>query len=114
MKGAISAQKALQGSEKETREVLGGTEENNIVLGEGKRYVLQANHRFQSITALRSSDFISLRNLPLSAGKFVFRSLARHVKVRPADLVDPSTSFISASLLRSREAVILHLETTKP
>ena len=29
-KGAVSAQKALQGSETETRELLGGTEENIV------------------------------------------------------------------------------------
>ena len=29
LKGAVSAQKALQGSETETRELLGGTEENS-------------------------------------------------------------------------------------
>ena len=30
LKGAVSAQKALQGSETETRELLGGTEENSV------------------------------------------------------------------------------------
>ena len=30
MKGAVSAQKALQGSETETRELLGGTKENSV------------------------------------------------------------------------------------
>ena len=30
LKGAVSAQKALQGSEMETRELLGGTEENIV------------------------------------------------------------------------------------
>ena len=29
-KGAVSAQKALRGSETDTRELLGGTEENNV------------------------------------------------------------------------------------
>ena len=29
-KGAVSAQKALRGSETETRELLGGTEENSV------------------------------------------------------------------------------------
>ena len=32
LKGAVSAQKALQGSETETRELLGGTEEKSIAL----------------------------------------------------------------------------------
>ena len=30
MKGAVSAQKALQGSDTETRELLGGTEEKSV------------------------------------------------------------------------------------
>ena len=30
MKGAVSAKKALQGSEMETRELLGGTKENSV------------------------------------------------------------------------------------
>ena len=30
LKGAVSAQKALRGSETETRELLGGTEENSV------------------------------------------------------------------------------------
>ena len=30
LKGAVSAQKALQGSETETRELLGGTEANSV------------------------------------------------------------------------------------
>ena len=30
LKGAVSAQKALQGSETETRELLGGTENNSV------------------------------------------------------------------------------------
>ena len=30
MKGAASAEKALKGSESETRELLGGTEENSV------------------------------------------------------------------------------------
>ena len=30
MKGAVSAQKALKGSETEMRELLGGTEENSV------------------------------------------------------------------------------------
>ena len=30
LKGAVSAQKALQGFEMETRELLGGTEENSV------------------------------------------------------------------------------------
>ena len=34
-KGAVLAQKALQGSEKETRELLGGTEENSVFTDEG-------------------------------------------------------------------------------
>ena len=32
MKGAVSTQKALQGSETETRELLGGTTENSVVV----------------------------------------------------------------------------------
>ena len=35
MKGTVSAQKALQGSETETRELLGGTEENSLSPGDG-------------------------------------------------------------------------------
>ena len=35
MKGAVSAQKALQGPETETRELLGGTEENSVSLMRG-------------------------------------------------------------------------------
>ena len=35
LKGAVSAQKALQGSETETRELLGGTEENSVPLMRG-------------------------------------------------------------------------------
>ena len=35
LKGVASAQKALQGSETETRELLGGTKENSILLKEG-------------------------------------------------------------------------------
>ena len=35
MKGAVSAQKALQGSETETRELLGGTEEKRYFPNEG-------------------------------------------------------------------------------
>ena len=31
LRGAVSAQKALQGPEAESRELLGGTEENNIL-----------------------------------------------------------------------------------
>ena len=35
-KGAVSAQKALRGSETETRELLGGTEENSVSLMRGQ------------------------------------------------------------------------------
>ena len=35
LKGAVLSQKALQGSETETREVLGGTEENSVSLKRG-------------------------------------------------------------------------------
>ena len=35
LNGALSAQKALQGSEMETRELLGGTEENSVSHNEG-------------------------------------------------------------------------------
>ena len=35
LKGAVSAQKALQGSETETRELLGGMEENSVFLMTG-------------------------------------------------------------------------------
>ena len=35
-KGAVSAQKALRGSETETRELLGGTEENSVSLTRGQ------------------------------------------------------------------------------
>ena len=41
-KGAVSAQKALQGSETETRELLGGTEENSVS-PMMVRFALQAN-----------------------------------------------------------------------
>ena len=35
LKGAVSAQKALQGSKTETRELLGGTDENSVSLTMG-------------------------------------------------------------------------------
>ena len=38
LKGTVSAQKALQGSEKEKRELLEGTKENNILPNEGGVY----------------------------------------------------------------------------
>ena len=43
LKGAVSAQKALQGSETEPRELLGGTEENSVSPMRGHRFALQAN-----------------------------------------------------------------------
>ena len=42
-KGAVSAQKALRGSETETRELLGGTEENRVSPMRGHWFALQAN-----------------------------------------------------------------------
>ena len=42
-KGAVSAQKALRGSETETRELLGGTEENSVSPMRGHWFALQAN-----------------------------------------------------------------------
>ena len=58
-----------------------------------------------------SQNIIELVNIP---GKSVFRCLARLVRGRLANFVDPSTSFISASLLRSKEAMIFLLEATNP
>ena len=46
LKGAVSAQKALQGSETETSELLGATEENSISLTRGHWFALQANKWF--------------------------------------------------------------------
>ena len=45
-KGAVSAQKALRGSETETRELLGGTEENSVSPMRGHWFALQANQWF--------------------------------------------------------------------
>ena len=42
-KGAVSAKKALRGSETETRELLGGTEENRVSPKRGHWFALQAN-----------------------------------------------------------------------
>ena len=46
LKGAKSAQKALQGSETETRELLGRTEENGVSPMRGHWFALQANQWF--------------------------------------------------------------------
>ena len=46
LKGAVSAQKALQGSKAETREFLGGTEENSVSPMRGHWFALQANQFF--------------------------------------------------------------------
>ena len=46
MKGAVSAQKALQGSETETRELLGGTKEKSISLTRGHWFALQTQWFF--------------------------------------------------------------------
>ena len=46
LKGAVSAQKALQGSETETRELLGGTEENSVPPMRGHWFALQENRWF--------------------------------------------------------------------
>ena len=46
LKGAVLAQKALQGSETETRELLEGTEENSVSPMRGHCFALQANQRF--------------------------------------------------------------------
>ena len=48
MKGTGSAQKALQGSETETRELLGGTTENSVSPMRGHYFALQANKLFFS------------------------------------------------------------------
>ena len=45
-KGAVSAQKAIQGSETETRELLGGTTENSVSPTRGHWFALQANQDF--------------------------------------------------------------------
>ena len=46
LKGAVSAQKALQGSETETRELLGGTAENSVSLMRGRLPFRQINDFF--------------------------------------------------------------------
>ena len=46
LKGAVSAQKALRGSETETRELLGGTEENSVSPDEGSLICRQINDFF--------------------------------------------------------------------
>ena len=46
LKGTVSAEKALQGSETETRELLGGTEEKSISPMRGHWFTLQANQWF--------------------------------------------------------------------
>ena len=46
LRGAVSAPKALQGSETETRELLGGTEENSVSPMRGHWFALQANQWF--------------------------------------------------------------------
>ena len=46
MKGAVSTQKALQGSETETRELLGGTTENSVSPMRGHWFALLANQSF--------------------------------------------------------------------
>ena len=45
LKGAVLALKALQGSETETREWLGGTEENIVSPTRGHWFALQAQHK---------------------------------------------------------------------
>ena len=45
-KGAVSAPKALRGSETETRELLGGTQENSVSPKRGHRFALQAINDF--------------------------------------------------------------------
>ena len=46
LKGAVSAQKALQWSETETRELLGGTEEKGTTPTRGHLFAHQANQLF--------------------------------------------------------------------
>ena len=46
MKGAVSAQKALHGSETETRELLGGTEEISVSPERGHQFAHQATQMF--------------------------------------------------------------------
>ena len=44
-KGAVSAQKALRGSETETRELLGGTEENSVSPMRGLDFLEKGNRK---------------------------------------------------------------------
>ena len=46
LQGAASAQKAFQGSETETRELLGGTTENSVSPVRGHLFAIQANQCF--------------------------------------------------------------------
>ena len=45
MKSAVSALKALQGSETETSELLGGTEDNSMTSTRGHRFFTKRNHK---------------------------------------------------------------------
>ena len=48
LKGAVAALKALQGSEAEMRELLGGMEVKNISLTKGHGFALQAKQLFST------------------------------------------------------------------
>ena len=61
LKGAVSAQKAFQGSETETRELLGGTgtEENSVSPTRGHWFALQANQWFFLQKRKQKKDWVS-------------------------------------------------------
>ena len=61
-KGAVSAQKALRGSETEMRELLGGTEENIVSPMGGHWFTLQANQWF--FTKRRQKKLLMSRPAP--------------------------------------------------
>ena len=58
-KGAVSAQKALQGSETETRELLGGTKEKSISPTRGHRFTLCKSMIFYQKETEKKSDLVA-------------------------------------------------------
>ena len=93
--GSVSAQKALQGSETETRELLGGMEVINIMKTEKNEFVTRPAKR-----GMAQSNGVHLRNclgIPLS----MRGSLVNPVPISDSSSNPPSLVVSHMELLRS-------------
>ena len=78
-KGAVSAQKALRGSETETRELLGGTEENSVSPMRGHWFALQANQWFFTKRKQEKIELVAKPGIPIGT-VYVLRRAINGVK----------------------------------